>query len=85
MAARAVAQPGGQLAKASEPRRVRASSRPGATGSTGNAGARDVVLVVVRNPLYRSRYLSSVGFSRHPCAISPSFNDRLAFLTIATD
>ena len=44
MAARAVAQPGGQLAKASEPRRVYANGRPGATGSTGNAGARDVVL-----------------------------------------
>ncbi|WP_302143389.1 SOS response-associated peptidase family protein, partial [Senegalimassilia anaerobia] len=45
--ARAVAQPGGQLAKASKSRRVRANGGPGATGSPGRAWAGDVVLVGV--------------------------------------
>ena len=42
--ARAVAQPGGQLAKASKSRRVRVDGGPGATGSPGSAWAGDVVL-----------------------------------------
>lgn len=45
--ARAVAQPGGQLAKASEPRRVCVDGRPGATASPGSTRAGDVVLVGV--------------------------------------
>ena len=85
VAAGVVAQPGCQLAKASKSRRVRANGCPGATGNPGHVRAGDVVLVVVRNPLHRSRYLPSVGFRRHPYVISPSFNDRLAFLTVATD
>ena len=42
--ARAVAQPGGQLAKASKSRRVRANGRTGATASPGSTRAGDVVL-----------------------------------------
>ena len=45
--ARAMAQPGSQLAKASKSRRVRVDGRTGATGSPGRAWAGDVVLVGV--------------------------------------
>lgn len=62
--ARAVAQPGGQLAKASKSRRVRANGGPGATGSPGRAWAGDVVLVgVSRLGLRASFLLLRNGFS----------------------
>ena len=85
VAAGPMAQPGSQLAKASKSRKVRVGGRPGATGSPGNVWAGDVVLVGVRNPSRRSRYLLSVGLGRYLFVISPLFNDRLAFLTVATD
>ena len=44
MVARAVAQPGGQLAKVGKSRRVRVDGRPGAIGSPGRAWAGDAVL-----------------------------------------
>jgi len=47
VAARAVAQPGGQLAKVGKSRRVRVGGRPGAIGSPGRTWAGDVVLVGV--------------------------------------
>lgn len=85
VAARAMAQPGCQLAKASKSRKLCVGGGPRAIGLARSVWTRDVVLVVVRNPLHRSHYLLSVGLSRYPCVISPLFNDRLAFLTVATD